>query len=56
MNEHSKDKFSEIASLLNGHRVLIAFSGGVDSSVLALLAKKHADRVVLLEEAGQGLD
>ncbi len=48
MNEHSKNKFSKVASLLSGQRVLIAFSGGVDSSVLALLAKKHADRVVLL--------
>ncbi len=48
MNEHSRNKFSKVASLLSGQRVLIAFSGGVDSSVLALLAKKHADRVVLL--------
>ncbi|NOR38032.1 MAG: ATP-dependent sacrificial sulfur transferase LarE [Candidatus Thorarchaeota archaeon] len=48
MNEHSKDKFGEIASLLSGQRILVAFSGGVDSSVLALLAKKHGERVVLL--------
>jgi len=48
MNEHSKDKFSKIANLLSGQRLLVAFSGGVDSSVLALLAKKHGERAVLL--------
>lgn len=48
MNEHSKNKFSKVTSLLSGQRVLVAFSGGVDSSVLALLAKKYADSVVLL--------
>ena len=48
MNNHSKNKFGKIASLLSGQRILVAFSGGVDSSVLAHLAKKHGERVVLL--------
>ena len=48
MNEHSKNKFGKIASFLSGQRILVAFSGGVDSSVLAHLAKKHGEKVVLL--------
>ncbi len=34
--------------MLRGRRVLVAFSGGVDSSTLALIAKESAERVILL--------
>jgi len=41
-------KFEEVKRRLRGHGVLVAFSGGVDSAVLALLAKESAARTALL--------
>jgi uncharacterized protein len=41
-------KFERIRSLFEGKRVLVAFSGGVDSSVLAHIAQVYARDVVLL--------
>ncbi len=41
-------KFERVREILRGHGVLVAFSGGVDSAVLALLAKESAQRTVLL--------
>jgi uncharacterized protein len=44
----SNSKFDEIRSLFSGKQVLVAFSGGVDSTVLAHLAKVSAAKSKLL--------
>lgn len=43
-----KSKFDIVRDLLSGHHVLVAFSGGVDSSVLAHNAKRWAKEVSLI--------
>ncbi len=48
MEASAKDKFNHVMSMLKDRLVLVAFSGGVDSSVLALLAKEAAKKVQLL--------
>ncbi len=47
-DQASQTKFDRVRKMLRNRRVLVAFSGGVDSSVLALLAKRHAERAKLL--------
>lgn len=45
-------KIGKIAKILGNQKVIIAFSGGVDSSVVAFLAKKYSDQVILIMQDG----
>ncbi len=42
------DKLEAVRNILKDKKVLVAFSGGVDSTALASLAKESAERVLLL--------
>ena len=51
--ELSKDletKLNLLISFLKGKRVIVAFSGGVDSSLLAYLSKRYAKEALLITE------
>lgn len=48
MKESTKAKFDQIAEVLRDKKVVVAFSGGVDSSTLAHIAKQTAREVYLL--------
>ena len=41
-------KFDKVRTMLEGRRVLVAFSGGVDSTVLAHFSKQCAEETALL--------
>jgi len=45
-----KKKLDNIISFLRGKKVLVAFSGGVDSSLLAFLSSKYAKETLLITE------
>ncbi len=46
MVRNLKEKTETVQQILSGKKVLVAFSGGVDSSVVTLLAKKFSSRVL----------
>ncbi|MGY5853037.1 MAG: ATP-dependent sacrificial sulfur transferase LarE [Candidatus Thorarchaeota archaeon] len=48
MNADTESKFERVRQMLQGKNVLVAFSGGVDSSVLAHLTAVTANKTVLL--------
>ncbi|MFX1238411.1 MAG: ATP-dependent sacrificial sulfur transferase LarE [Promethearchaeota archaeon] len=50
LNENLKVKLNRLISLLNGKKVIIAFSGGVDSSLLGFLSYKYAQGTLLVTE------
>ncbi|GAG55538.1 unnamed protein product, partial [marine sediment metagenome] len=43
-------KLENIISFLRGKKVLVAFSGGVDSALLAFLSSKYAKETLLITE------
>jgi uncharacterized protein len=48
MKDLTKSKIESIQKKLSGKRVLVAFSGGVDSTALASIVRKAADQTLLL--------
>lgn len=46
------DKLDQIRQQLTGKKVIVAFSGGVDSSVMAYLAGEYADETLLVMQTG----
>ncbi|MHA2092137.1 MAG: ATP-dependent sacrificial sulfur transferase LarE [Candidatus Kariarchaeaceae archaeon] len=50
-----KNKLAEIASLLKNKKVLVSFSGGVDSSVIAWISKQYAKETILVMQIGNSV-
>ena len=48
MNTSAESKFERVRDMFRNKRVLVAFSGGVDSAVLAILARQSAKETRLL--------
>jgi uncharacterized protein len=50
LSNNLKNKLESLISFLNTKKILVAFSGGVDSSLLAFLSNKYAKETLLVTE------
>ncbi len=50
LNENLRKKLNNLISFLKEKKVIVAFSGGIDSSLLAFLSKKYAKDTLLITE------
>ncbi len=50
LTKNLNDKLENLASFLKSKKVIVAFSGGVDSSLLAYLSNKYAKEALLVTE------
>lgn len=48
ISDNLNHRLEKLIAILNNKSVIVAFSGGIDSSLLAYLAKKHAQKVLLI--------
>jgi uncharacterized protein len=48
LNENIENKLNALIAFLEGYKIIVAFSGGVDSSLLAYLAKKYSKDMVAI--------
>lgn len=50
ISKNLKKKLDSLISLLKGKNIIVAFSGGIDSSLLAYISSKYAKNTLLLTE------